>query len=67
MAVGALYPAYQTFKAVEYMRVHGETDEAARWLMYWSIYSLFGVAEKIAGKLVQWYVDDKTCSFAACS
>jgi hypothetical protein len=54
--VGTLYPAYASFKAIEYMRVHGDTDEASRWLMYWAIFGMWNVAEKILSKIgiVRW-------------
>ena len=51
VVVGTLYPAYASFKAIEYMRVHGDTDEATRWLMYWAIFGLFNTAEKLLNKL----------------
>jgi len=53
-AVGTVYPAYASFKAIEYMRVQGDTDEATRWLMYWAIYSLFSMTEKLGKPILNW-------------
>eukprot|EP00890_Picochlorum_soloecismus_P001947 jgi/Picsp_1/2753/NSC_00981-R1_protein len=53
-AVGTVYPAYASFKAIEYMRVQGDTDEATRWLMYWAIYSLFSMTERIGKPILNW-------------
>lgn len=46
--VGTLYPAYASLKSIEYMRVHDDTQEATKWLMYWAVLGLFRMAEEIA-------------------
>ncbi len=46
--IGTLYPAYASLKSIEYMRVHDDTHEATKWLMYWAIFGLFRVGEEVA-------------------
>lgn len=46
--VGTLYPAYASLKSIEYMRVHDDTHEATKWLMYWAMFGLFRVVEEVA-------------------
>ena len=53
-AVGVLYPAYASFKAVEVLRVRGDDSEAARWLTYWAVYGAFSAAERLLDKLLPW-------------
>ena len=45
--VGTLYPAYASLKSIEYMRVHDDTQEATKWLMYWAMFGLFRVGEEV--------------------
>jgi len=53
-AVGVVYPAYASFKAVEVLRLHNETSEAARWLTYWAIYGTITAVERMLDKLIPW-------------
>mmetsp|Transcript_624 Transcript_624/g.1170 ORF Transcript_624/g.1170 Transcript_624/m.1170 type:complete len:137 (-) Transcript_624:155-565(-) len=50
VVLGFLYPAYQSYKALESDRL----DAAAEWLTYWVIFSLFSVLESVASFLVSW-------------
>jgi hypothetical protein len=53
-AVGVLYPAYASFKAVEVLRLRGDDSEASRWLTYWAVYGAFATAERLLDKLLPW-------------
>mmetsp|Transcript_3749 Transcript_3749/g.9471 ORF Transcript_3749/g.9471 Transcript_3749/m.9471 type:complete len:130 (+) Transcript_3749:156-545(+) len=48
--VGFLYPAYQSYKALESNR----QDAAPEWLTYWVIFSLFTVIESVGTFLISW-------------
>ena len=50
MTIGFIYPAYESYKALESKR----TDAAAEWLTYWVIFSLFSVFESVADWLISW-------------
>ncbi|QDZ21222.1 HVA22-like protein [Chloropicon primus] len=50
VCVGFLYPAYQSYKALESNRL----DAAAEWLTYWVIFSLFTVIESVGDFLISW-------------
>jgi len=52
--VGVLFPAYASFKAVEILRLHNESDEAVRWLTYWAIYGAFTSAERLLDRFIPW-------------
>ena len=44
--VGVLYPAYQSFKAIEAPLIqHEERDK--QWLTYWSIHGSLSLAERL--------------------
>ncbi|KAG7672247.1 hypothetical protein Ndes2526B_g06766 [Nannochloris sp. 'desiccata'] len=53
-AVGVVYPAYASFKAVEVMRVRNDTSEAARWLNYWAIFGTLTALERALDSIVPW-------------
>jgi len=50
VTIGFIYPAYQSYKALEGKR----SDDAAEWLTYWVIFSLFTVFESIADWFISW-------------
>lgn len=53
-AVGVVYPAYASFKAVEIMRVRKDTSEAARWLNYWAIFGTLTALERALDSIIPW-------------
>lgn len=48
--IGFAYPAYQSIKAIE----SPTKDDDTKWLMYWSVYSLFGLLEYFGDHLLFW-------------
>lgn len=52
MAVGFVYPAYRSFKALEAK----EPEGSATWLTYWLVFSLFSVLECVTDSLISGYV-----------
>lgn len=55
-AVGVLYPAYASFKAVEVLRLRNDDSEAAKWLTYWAVYGAFSTVERLLERLLPWRV-----------
>ncbi len=54
-AVGVVYPAYASFKAVEVMRVRNDTAEASKWLTYWAVYGTLTALERFSlDSIVPW-------------
>ena len=53
-AVGVVYPAYASFKAVEVLRVRNDTSEASRWLVYWGIYGAVSALERVLDRALPW-------------
>lgn len=51
-AVGLLYPAYCSLKAVEARPPN--TRESKKWLVYWSVYGLLTAAERPLDRVLQW-------------
>ena len=62
MLVGFVYPAFQSWKALESAKAGGEPVKAgsapsqsqSAWLTYWVVFSLFNVLEHLADVLVSW-------------
>jgi len=50
MSVGALYPAYASFKALETPQI----DDDKQWLTYWVVFSITSSAEEVAEKVVSY-------------
>lgn len=48
--IGFVYPAYASIKAIE--TVHKDDD--TKWLMYWTVYALFGLMEYFGDQLLFW-------------
>mmetsp|Transcript_7397 Transcript_7397/g.27159 ORF Transcript_7397/g.27159 Transcript_7397/m.27159 type:complete len:151 (-) Transcript_7397:1190-1642(-) len=48
VAVGFVYPAYRSFKALEAK----EPEGSATWLTYWLVFSLFSVLECVTDSLI---------------
>ncbi|KAF0697725.1 Aste57867_11611 [Aphanomyces stellatus] len=49
-AVGVLYPAYASFKALETAQV----DDDKQWLTYWVVFSITSSAEEVAEQVVSY-------------
>ncbi|KAK6282412.1 hypothetical protein POUND7_016237 [Theobroma cacao] len=49
--VGTVLPVYSTFKAIE----NNEQNEQQKWLLYWTVYGSFSVAEVFADKILSWF------------
>ncbi|XP_051146712.1 HVA22-like protein k [Andrographis paniculata] len=49
-SVGVVLPVYSTFKAIETK----DEDEQNKWLMYWTVYGSFSLAEIFTDKLIYW-------------
>ncbi|XVF67384.1 hypothetical protein PTKIN_Ptkin10aG0116400 [Pterospermum kingtungense] len=49
--VGTVLPIYSTFKAVE----NNDQNEQQKWLLYWTVYGSFSVAEVFADKIISWF------------
>ncbi|OMO73778.1 hypothetical protein CCACVL1_17148 [Corchorus capsularis] len=49
--VGTVIPVYSTFKAIE----NKDQDEQQKWLLYWTVYGSFSVAEVFADKILSWF------------
>lgn len=59
LALGMLYPAYKSFKAVK----NSNSQESERWLTYWVVFSCLIATEKITDNLFSWfplYYESKT-------
>ncbi|KAK3269814.1 hypothetical protein CYMTET_21759 [Cymbomonas tetramitiformis] len=50
VCVGFIYPSYASYKALESKL----PEQAAQWLTYWVIFSLFTVFEYLADWLISW-------------
>ena len=48
--VGFVYPAFQTLKCIE----DKNKGDDVQWLVYWVIFSLFGILESFANFLLYW-------------
>lgn len=48
--IGFLYPAYASILAIE----SPQKDDDTKWLMYWSVYALFGILEYFSDQLLFW-------------
>lgn len=48
--IGFLYPAYASIKAIESTAKEDDT----KWLMYWTVYALFGILEFFGDLLLFW-------------
>ncbi|XP_065920116.1 receptor expression-enhancing protein 1-like [Dysidea avara] len=55
VAVGTIYPAYCSYKAIQYARTSKNANDMGHWLMYWIVYALFSVAETFTDTLVFWF------------
>lgn len=53
-AIGVIYPAYASFKAVEMLRLHNDSTEATRWLTYWAVYATLSATEALLHKVPPW-------------
>jgi len=51
VVVGVVYPSYASFKALE---TDGKDDDT-QWLIYWVVYSAFGVIETFADTFLSWF------------
>ncbi|KAJ7569799.1 hypothetical protein O6H91_01G094700 [Diphasiastrum complanatum] len=49
-AVGVGFPVYATFKSIE-QKDHADQEQ---WLVYWTVYGCFSVAEIFSDKLLSW-------------
>ncbi|KAH1040339.1 hypothetical protein J1N35_042082 [Gossypium stocksii] len=49
--VGTVIPVYSTFKAIE----NKDQNEQQKWLLYWTVYGSFSVAEVFADKILSWF------------
>ncbi|KAG4209182.1 hypothetical protein ERO13_A03G179700v2 [Gossypium hirsutum] len=49
--VGTVLPVYSTFKAIE----SNDQNEQRKWLLYWTVYGSFSVAEAFSDKLLSWF------------
>ena len=61
-AIGFIYPAYCSIKALE----SHKKDDDTQWLMYWVVFSWFSVIEFFSDILVGWvpfYWFSKVCYF----
>lgn len=50
-AVGFLYPAYVSMKALE----SPNKDDDTKWLTYWVVFALFSLVEYFADIIVGWF------------
>ncbi|XP_028416502.1 receptor expression-enhancing protein 5-like [Dendronephthya gigantea] len=50
-ALGAMYPAYASVKAVESI----DKDDDTQWLIYWIVYAAFTVVEYFSDFLFSWF------------
>ena len=50
-AVGFIYPAYSSLKAV----MSDEREDALKWLRYWVVLAVFSLAETIADPLFDFF------------
>jgi len=48
--IGFVYPAYASIKAIESVQKEDDT----KWLMYWTVYALFGILEFFSDQLLFW-------------
>ena len=48
--VGVLFPAFQSFKALE----NGELSDDNKWLTYWIVFSTFSILDHFAGIILTW-------------
>ncbi|XVE49397.1 hypothetical protein DITRI_Ditri01bG0079900 [Diplodiscus trichospermus] len=49
--VGTVLPVYSTFKAID----NNDQNEQKKWLLYWTVYGSFSVAEVFADKILTWF------------
>ncbi|KAK8613565.1 hypothetical protein V6N13_101323 [Hibiscus sabdariffa] len=49
--VGTVLPVYSTFKAIE----NNNQTEQQKWLLYWTVYGSFTVAEVFSDKILSWF------------
>ncbi|KAK8529804.1 hypothetical protein V6N13_102701 [Hibiscus sabdariffa] len=49
--VGTVVPVYSTFKAIE----SDDQNERQKWLLYWTVYGSFSVAEVFTDKILSWF------------
>ncbi|KAE8660997.1 HVA22-like protein k [Hibiscus syriacus] len=49
--VGTILPVYSTFKAIE----NNNQTEQRKWLLYWTVYGSFTVAEVFSDKILSWF------------
>ena len=56
-ALGFVYPAYESFKALEKNQEASEAgaDAVAQWLTYWVIFSLFAALEAVLDRALAWF------------
>ncbi|XP_077221027.1 HVA22-like protein k [Tasmannia lanceolata] len=50
-SVGIALPVYSTFKAIE----EKDKKEQERWLLYWSVYGSFSLAEVFSDQILSWF------------
>lgn len=50
-AIGFLYPAYASVRAIE----SKPKDDDTKWLMYWVVFALFSVVEFFSDILLNWF------------
>ncbi|EED92461.1 hypothetical protein THAPSDRAFT_262530, partial [Thalassiosira pseudonana CCMP1335] len=48
--IGFLYPAFQSFKAIE----NRANSDVTQWLIYWVVYSFFSIIEVFVDYLLYW-------------
>lgn len=53
--VGFVYPAYQSFKAIN----TPTTEDDTQWLTYWVVYAFFTITEQFTDFLLSWYVQQQ--------
>eukprot|EP00898_Chlorokybus_atmophyticus_P004351 jgi/Chlat1/4917/Chrsp31S04831 len=53
LALGYLYPAYKSFKAVDKPRL--DAVELRNWCIYWIVLALFATAERWLDAVVYWF------------
>lgn len=52
--VGVIYPSYESFKAVEILRLENNTAPAIKWLTYWAVFGSLSGIEMAISKLLPW-------------
>ncbi|KAJ4716469.1 HVA22-like protein [Melia azedarach] len=50
-SIGTVLPVYSTFKAIE----NKDPNEQQKWLLYWTVYGSFSIAEAFADKIISWF------------